>query len=178
MANARLEFECGCVAVLSASRVSYEALRRMQVWSPRAFAGIDFASRTTTLVRPSETLLRRQFNVDGLTPEQVEYYRKHLVEEHLPREQKQFDAVDALALELQDFVDAIRTPRLPRVSGAAGRDAVAVAEQILERIHAHTWESSPDAPVGPLATPRSSVVPAPHFDTSPVSAPFVRRAAG
>jgi predicted dehydrogenase len=178
VANARLEFECGCVAALSASRVSYEALRRMQVWAPRAFAGIDFASRTTTLVRPSETILRRQFNVEGLTPEQVEYYRKHLVEEHLPREQKQFEAVDALALELQDFVDAIRTPRLPRVSGAAGRDAVAVAEQILERIHAHAWDSAADAPAGPLATPRPSVVPAPHFNTAAISVPLVERAAG
>ena len=61
VANARLEFECGCVATLSASRVSYEPVRRMQVWSARAFAAIDFAARTATLVRPSETLLRRQF---------------------------------------------------------------------------------------------------------------------
>ncbi len=72
---------------------------------------MDFATRTTSLVRPSETLLRRQFHVDDLTPEQVVYYREHLAEEHLPREQKQFPAVDALVLELQDFVDAIRTPR-------------------------------------------------------------------
>jgi predicted dehydrogenase len=178
VANARLEFECGCVAALSASRVSYEALRRMQVWSPRAFAGIDFATRTTTLVRPSETLLRRQFNVEALTPEQVEYYRQHLVKEHLPREQKQFEAVDALALELQDFVDAIRTPRLPRVSGTAGRDAVAVAEQILDRIAAHAWDSAAGGPVGPLAIPQPSVVPAPHFDTSLITAPASQRAAG
>ena len=61
VANARLEFECGCVATLSASRVSYEPVRRMQVWSAEAFAGIDFASRTATLVRPSETLRRRRF---------------------------------------------------------------------------------------------------------------------
>ena len=68
VANARLEFECGCVATLSASRVSYEQVRRMQVWSAEGFAAIDFAARTATLVRPSETLRRRQFDVDALTP--------------------------------------------------------------------------------------------------------------
>jgi predicted dehydrogenase len=58
VAHARLEFQSGCVANLSASRVSYEAARKMQIWSPRAFASIDFGGRTTTIVEPSETLLR------------------------------------------------------------------------------------------------------------------------
>ncbi len=165
-ANARLEFECGCVATLSASRVSYEPVRRMHVWSSRAFAAIDLAARTTTLVRPSEALLRRQFQVERLTPEQVDYYRGHFAEEHLPREHKQFEAVDALALELQDFVDAIRAPRQPRVTGAMGRDALAVAEQILVRIGDHAWDRAAGAPAGPLATPQPSIVPAPHFDLS------------
>ena len=42
VANARLEFECGCVATLSASRVSYEAVRRMQVWSAAGLCGHRF----------------------------------------------------------------------------------------------------------------------------------------
>ena len=78
VANARLEFECGCVAALSASRVSHDQVRRMQVWSPRAFAGMDFSTRTTTLVRPSEALLRRRFHPELLSQEEVEYYREHL----------------------------------------------------------------------------------------------------
>ena len=66
----------------------------------------------------------------------MEHYKTHLAEEHLPREQVTCDAVDALALELEDFVDSIRMVRQPRVSGAAGRDALAVAEQILSSIAA------------------------------------------
>ena len=179
VANARLEFESGCVAVLSASRVSYEPARRMQAWADRAFAAVDFAARTTTLVRPSETLLRRQFHVDQLTPEQVEHYRKHFAEEHLPRLHKQFGDVDALMLELQDFVESIRAPRQPRVNGAAGRDAVAVAERILACIHA--GQSSRDGRAGRTpAMPRPSVVPAPHFDLSSIAAasPLTQREAG
>ncbi len=134
VANARLEFESGCVASLSASRVSYEALRRMHVWSADGFVAIDFAARTATTVCPSETLKNRQFSVDSLTPEQLEHHRVHFADEHLPRECQTFDAVDALALEIDDFIESIRTPRPPRVTGQAGRDALAVAEQILAQI--------------------------------------------
>ncbi|MHB8898402.1 MAG: Gfo/Idh/MocA family protein, partial [Thermoguttaceae bacterium] len=49
VANARVEFENGAVASLSASRVSYQALRQMSVWTSRAHTTIDFASRTTSV---------------------------------------------------------------------------------------------------------------------------------
>jgi predicted dehydrogenase len=173
VANARLRFECGCVATLSACRVSHESVRRMQVWSPRVFAGVDFAARTTTLVRPSKTLRRRQFHVDQLTPEQLEYQRGHFAEEQLPCEQLSFDAVDALALEQEDFLAAIRTSGQPRVSGQAGRDALAVAEQILAGIRSHCWDGSDDGPVGPWALPRRQIVPAPHFPLLGDGAPAI-----
>jgi predicted dehydrogenase len=134
VANARLEFESGCVASLSASRVSYESVRRIHVWSPDGFVAIDFATRTATTVRPSEMLRNRQFSVDSLTPEQLEHCRAHFAEEHLPKECQTFDAVDALALEIDDFIESIRTGHPPRVTGEAGRDALSVAEQILALI--------------------------------------------
>ncbi len=178
VANARLEFEDGCIATLSASRVSHEPARRMQIWSARAYAGIDFAARTTTLVRPSETLLRRQFDVEMLSAEQLERCRRHFAGEHLPQEQLQFEAVDALALEVQDFVESILAPRSPKVTGEAARDAVALAEQILARIHTHAWDETSDGPVGPLAVPRPRIVPAPHFDSTAAAARAIRREAG
>ena len=178
VANARLEFDCGCVAVLSASRVAYEAARHMSVWSARAFANLDFATRTTTLVRPSETLLRRQFHIDQLTPEQLEYYKEHLIEEHLPREQKRFEAVDALALELQDFVESIHLRREPRVTGEAGRDALAVAEQILAQIESHAWDDTTEGPVGPAALPFPRVAATGPSDPSTIEYPHIERKAG
>ena len=145
VAHARLEFPGGCAATLVASRVAYETVRRIQLWSPRAMATLDLGARTATLVRPSATLLSGRFHADELSAEQVAYYREHLLAEHLPREEQRFEAVDALALEVQDFVEAILTPREPRVLGEAGRQAVLVAEQILERIAA--------APHAPAAIP-------------------------
>ena len=178
VANARLEFECGCVATLSASRASYEPARRMHVWSPRAFVAVDFAALTTTVVRPSETLQRRQLDVDDLSPQQVEHYREHLFDELLPRTQTRFEAVDALRLELDDFIESIGTARQPRVSGESGRDAIAIAEQILARIRTHAWDDTPDGPVGPLLAPRRRVIPTPHFDLTADQVRLARKEAG
>ena len=163
VANARITFDCGCVANLSASRVSYESVRRMQLWSMQAYSSIDFANRSLTVVRPSAMLLLREFDADLLSPDELEHYRQNFAAEHLPREQQQFDAVDALQLEDSDFIDSIQTRREPRVTGEAGRDAVSLAEEILDRIHDHAWDATHDGPAGPLALPRRHTIPAPHF---------------
>jgi predicted dehydrogenase len=162
IANARIEFENGCTASLFVSRVSREAVRKMQIFSAGAFAGIDFAARTSTITRPSETLRQGRFHIDRLTAEQVEYQRQHFAAAHLPCEQLQFEAVDALMLELRDFVEAIRTPRAPLVDGRAGRDAVALAETILKRIRSG-WEKLGSEPA---STTRPHIIPVPHFTHS------------
>ena len=178
VANARLEFENGCVANLNASRVSPQPARRMSVWSARAFASIDFASRVTTVVHPSETLLTRRFNIEEFGSDEIEHHKTHLFEEHLPGRTIESEAVDALSLELEDFVESVLTARKPRVSGEQGRDAVAVAELILDEICDHRWSARADGPAGPLATPSPRIVPAPHFQLAPEPAPQLRKEAG
>ncbi len=163
VANARLEFASGCVASLSASRVSYEPVRRMHVWAAQAFASVDFASRKTRLVRPSQTLLRRQFDVEALSPDEVEHLRAHLPEIHLPQEDFEAPAVDALALEAEDFVEAIRNGTEPRVTGQHARDVLALAETVLQKIAEHAWDEQPEGRVGPLAIPRPSILPTPDW---------------
>ena len=169
VANARLEFDSGCVAVFSASRVSYHSVRRMHVWTPRAFAAVDFAARTSTLVRPDSTLLDRRFDLDCFAPEGAEQ-KERLLQALLPREERHFEPVDALLLEISDFLESVRhdstaAPGYASVacSGEQGRDAVALAERILAKIAAHAWDDQPDGLVGPLATARPSVLPSPHW---------------
>ena len=178
VANARLEFENGCVANLNASRVSPEPARRMSVWSSRAFAEIDFATRNTTVIHPSEMLLTRRFDVESLDLDEIEYYKTHLFDEHLQTQTIESAAVDALSLELDDFVESILTARQPRVSGEQARDAVAVAGLILAKIRDHRWSERVDGPAGPLAMPSPSTIPAPHFRFAAASAPQRRKEAG
>ena len=183
VANARLHFESGCIANLNASRVSPSAGRRMQIFSARGYADIDFGALKTTVIEPSAALLRRQFDVDSLSPEMLEHYKTNFQEEHLPVRESQSQRVDALVLQQSDFVESIRMPRAPRVSGAQARDAVALAERILQKIQSHAWDDSSEGPVGPMAEPRPSVIPSPHWDKTrwgiaPAESPFERKEAG
>ncbi|MCS7306185.1 MAG: Gfo/Idh/MocA family oxidoreductase [Thermoguttaceae bacterium] len=177
VANARIEFTNGCIATLSACRVAYEAVRYMHIWAPGGFARIDFANRMVRLVRPSQQILQRRLRLENLCPEEIEAWKLRLVQEHLPCQCLQFDTVDALALELEDFITSIRLGRSPRVTGQQGRDALAVAEMILEKISTHVWE---EGLVGPLATPAPTPVPMPHWPETLLSAetPPLRKAAG
>ena len=63
-------------------------------------------------------------------------------------------AVDQLTAELRHFVDCVRTGSTPRVTGEAGRDALAVAERVLSALRAHQWEGHPDGATGPNRMPR------------------------
>ena len=172
VANARIEFECGCVATLSASRVSYEPLRRMQIWSREAFAAVDFATRKATVVRPSPAVLQRRFNATKVKAEEVETLKKRLFEDQLPTEQLAFEPVDALTLELRRFIDSINSPQARLETRSAGRDAVALAEDIVAQIAAHAWDNSYGGLVGPRALPAAPFIPEPTFDAAPAIVPL------
>ena len=163
VANARLYFESGCIASLNASRASHTAARTMQIWSRQTFAGLDFATRTASLVRPSETLLRREIDVDRLPVEEKLRIKDGFMAEHLPVEQIQAEPCDAITAELQDFAGSIRAGRAPRVTGEHGRDAIAVAERILLQIATHAWDGAAEGPVGPQVLPMTPTIPAPHW---------------
>lgn len=168
VANARLWFADGCVAELTASRVSYAATRKMRIWSAEGYATLDFAARKATIVRPSETLRGGRLDVDGLDVTQPAAVREHIFGKVLNVDHAQGDAGEPLALELADFIDSARTARRPRVTGEDGLRALQVADQILASLRAHQWEGAALGPVGPrvrtsLANAHTSAIPAPKL---------------
>ena len=68
--------------------------------------------------------------------------RERLFEELLVKSEAPATETNAIEQELIDFAEAIRTGRAPRVTGADGRDAVAVAELVLERVREHRWDGA------------------------------------
>src|SRR5439155_25734349 len=66
MVNARLEFANGCVAHVTASRISPRPKRRLRIWAPEGYAGIDFVSRKLSLVQPGEEVRRSGLLVDRM----------------------------------------------------------------------------------------------------------------
>jgi predicted dehydrogenase len=152
--QAWLRFADGCVATVSASRASCAPSRQMQVWSPEGYARLDFSKRTLTLMQPSSEVRQhgldpRRLDAGSLARLKDELFTRHLQTVDLTCNQQG----DQLTRELQDFVHAVQTGKSPRVDGSAGRDAVALAQRILDCMKKHRWESRPDSPAGPTHLP-------------------------
>jgi predicted dehydrogenase len=115
IAQARIEFEGGCVANLTASRVSPKRMRRLRVFGGDAYCSVDMDARTVEASR-----LRR----DGATP-RIEPLAVPVPEG------------DPLGLELEDFAAAVRERREPLVNGEAARDALRLAGLVRDAIDEH-----------------------------------------
>lgn len=178
VANARLVFENGCVAELSASRASRAPARTIDIWSINGLASLDLTARTATITRPSEAVANHAINIEALSPAEREAIKDHLLTEHLPTESLTVAPSDAITAELADFAESIQYGRAPQVTGEAGRDAVDVAERVLSKIARHAWDGTPEGPVGPLALPGRHIIPGPHWGRKPAPAPREHREAG
>jgi len=167
MAHARLRFANGCIANLNASRTSFETQRKMQVYTDDTFAGIDYATASAKIIRPSEKVLKRQIDVQSLSPDEKQNLRDNLFSEFLPLEEVTVEKRNAILDEQHDFVISIRTGQKPQVTGEHGRQALAVAQRILEQIAKQH-----------LAMRRSSVLPGPHWHLTSDELADRRRKAG
>jgi predicted dehydrogenase len=176
IAHARLTFDGGCVATLNASRVSPTTTRRMHIWSQEGFSWIDFAARKSSAVVPSDAVRERKVDVPAMSPEERESLKRDFFTRYLPQAEFEIESCDQILAELEDFVGCIRDGRLPQVTGEHGRDAIAVAERVLDKIATHSWDGTPNGRVGPLAMPQADVIPTPHFQV-PASIPFPRKEA-
>jgi predicted dehydrogenase len=153
MARARVTFTNGCVADFSASRVHPVPVRHMQVWGVEGFAGIDFAKRQLTLMQPSETLRQGRIDSRRLDAATVASLKAELFSRYFHTQEIDCTGGDQLTAELQDFLDCVRNGGTPRVDGTAGRDAVALATQILDSLRSHAWDGDTGGPVGPQQMP-------------------------
>lgn len=134
IANVRVEFESGCIANFTASRVSTEQVRKLRFFQPRQYLSLDFARQELlTIEVGAATLAAMQANPSPLTvpsphPSAGLSLQKFAVEKSEP-----------LRLELENFLTAVRTRTRPRVTGVQGRAALALALDINTAIadHAH-----------------------------------------
>jgi predicted dehydrogenase len=170
VAQARLEFANGCVANMSASRISYVPRRQMQVWGPRAYTTVDFASRTVNLVEPSEAVLKEQIDVERMTPSERSQAKETLLTDHLPQRSLRVEPSNALSEELANFAAAIRNEAPMRVPGEQGRAALSVAHAVLASIETHVWQRATDGPILPMAPATPNTLRGPHW-TRPAGSP-------
>jgi hypothetical protein len=111
IANARLRFEGGCVADVTASRVSLKTERRMRVFRGDAYLSLDLQNRILTVIRK-----RSEAPTAGELPVTID--------------ERSFEQSDALRDEIRSFLDCIRTGRAPLVGGEDGLRALETAIRI------------------------------------------------
>jgi predicted dehydrogenase len=153
VANARLTFANGCVANLTASRVSAEPVRRMRLWAPEGYASVDFARRHLTLVQPSEALRQQGLDVRRLDPAGLARLKDELFGRHFQVLQVDRKDGDQLTRELQEFIGCVRNGGRPRVGAVEACQALDLAARVLESMNAHHWDGHAGGPTGPLDVP-------------------------
>jgi predicted dehydrogenase len=117
IANARVRFANGCVANLTASRISRDRVRKIRFFQPAAYLSIDYAAQKVEVWR----LVK-----DNGAPPSIQGGDLDVTNE------------EPLKRELADFVDAVASSRAPAVTGEDGRRALALAQQITDRMTAAT----------------------------------------
>jgi predicted dehydrogenase len=118
IANARLQFESGCVANLTASRASVERVRRIRIFQRDTFISLDYSQQEITVYH----------RIPGTSETAVEA-TPAIVKEEIP-----IDKAEPLRVQIESFIECVRTRQRPLVSGEEGRDALKVAAQIVERL--------------------------------------------
>jgi len=138
IASVRIEFESGCVANFTASRVSTEKVRKLRFFQPHQYVSIDYARQDLLVIdvsraAPTETsaVLAAAFTAAPGFP-------------GLRIEKPQVRPGEPLRLEIESFLEAVRTRSAPRVSGEDGRTALALALDINAAMAAHAERAGLD----------------------------------
>lgn len=129
IANVRIEFNNGCVANLTSSRISMKKMRKMRLFQKDSYIGIDFLEKKTEIIKLKEDSDKNVFSFDLDTPK-----GKKTIAVANPV----IPPANAIKLELEAFVDSIVNNKPTIVSEIDGYLAMEVAHQILEKINSTT----------------------------------------
>lgn len=126
IANVRIEFNNGCVANLTSSRISMKKMRKMRLFQKDAYIGIDFLDKKTEVIKLREPQDQNVFSFDIETPAGVRT---------IAIASPQVPEVNAIKRELEEFVSAIKNNTHPIVNEIDGFRAMEIAHQILHKIN-------------------------------------------
>jgi len=115
IANARILFENGCVANVTASRISLKSERKMRIFQPESYISVDFQNKKLAVFRKGEGEM-----FPGVP--------------NIEMDERNFEAGDALKSEIMAFLDAVNGGKPPVVSGLDGRQALETALMINKKL--------------------------------------------
>lgn len=130
IANVRIEFNNGCVANLTSSRISMKKMRKMRLFQKEAYIGIDFLEKKTEIIKLKEDSDGDAFTFDIETPS-----GKKVIAIANPK----IPEANAILLELEAFANAITQNKATPVSELDGLMAMDVAHHILQKIQSANY---------------------------------------
>jgi len=143
IASARLEFEDGAVANLTASRVSLAPMRRTRVFSRDVFLSLDFGKKYAFIARKAEhfdqKLAQKWMLIAATPPEKLKEIAPTAFRDLIEIEELTLDDEEPLQAELASFVHAVRTGSPPEVSADDAMRALEAAEAVLAEIRRRPW---------------------------------------
>lgn len=122
--NARMEFEGGCVANITASRISREPLRKIRFFQENLYVSADLKERRVEAFEKSEGV-----GIESLAADPTAFIRRLPVD---------VDRSEPLRKEIDSFIDAVQCRGEPVVTGEQALEALRVAEEVLDRIKENT----------------------------------------
>ncbi|MEK6559802.1 MAG: gfo/Idh/MocA family oxidoreductase, partial [Planctomycetota bacterium] len=134
IANVRIQFENGCVANITASRVSLTPMRKMRLFSEDSYISIDYQKKDALLYKKSPKLTLKSLNISEMDVSTIADLKSYVFGDLLKVEHMKIDDYEPLKKELESFVDCIEERREPVVSGEEGLKAIEVANDILREI--------------------------------------------
>ena len=129
IANARLEFDNGCVANITASRLSFNNVRKIRMFQKDAYITVDFLEKKSEVIRLTDG--------DDLSAEKIHVHGHNGASRYLSIERPKIQDNNALQHELELFRDCILNDTLPTVSLHDALMSLQVAERIQEKILKH-----------------------------------------
>jgi predicted dehydrogenase len=135
--NARLTFENGCVANLTASRLALKTERRLRLFCADAFVSIDYQNRDGVIARRGPNLDALRQTADRVRTGQLGNLSQLNYGDMIHLEKLVIDNLDPLQTELEAFIESARTGRPSPVPPEAGLAAVTLAHQIISAITPH-----------------------------------------
>jgi len=126
IANVRIEFDNGCVANLTSSRISLKKMRKIRLFQKDAYIGIDFLDKKTEIIRLNQPDDKNDFSFDIETNNGTK---------SIGISNPKVEAVNAIKMELQCFKDAIVNNHETPVTIIDGFRAMEIAHLILEKIN-------------------------------------------
>ena len=130
IANVRLEFDSGCVANFTASRVSTEQVRKLRFFQPHQYVSIDYARKDVLVIDVNAKVASAQSAA--------------LIPAGLGFKKPEVHQAEPLRLEIESFLEAVRTRETPQVSAEDGRAALALALEINRTIAEHAQRAGLD----------------------------------